>query len=226
MDEVLETGSRRGLEANRTRTPPPEAVPVPPIPVARYTSAEFFELERGQAWRLAGSSPPTSPTCPHPVITTLRTHRCTHRAGARRGQRSGRSTTVAVTAAPVVREACGTSKRLTCPGTTRGPTDSTASSRAVPDERSFSGWTPTRWDWCRFAAETWRGWIFVNEDRWQRHWRTTSDHCANRWRRSTDRRCGGSEVRSTVWMPTGRPSWTPAEVYHIRAVHPDNGPSL
>ena len=59
MDATLERTIRDRIEEEKARTaPPPDAVPVPPIPTARYTDERFFALEREaifqRTWLFAG----------------------------------------------------------------------------------------------------------------------------------------------------------------------------
>ncbi len=59
MDAVLEQKIRVRIAEEKARTePPPEAVPVPLIPVGRYVDLAFYALERdhvfGRSWLFAG----------------------------------------------------------------------------------------------------------------------------------------------------------------------------
>ncbi len=166
MEPALEAQIREQLEFNRVRTAPPEdAIPVPPIPVERYSAAEFFEAEREHLWQrswlFAGHVSDLTHNGDYQIfertgapIVLVRGNdgevrafynSCRHRGG------------------PVVRDACGTAKRLTC-GYHSWSYSLEGDLKAVPDERSFAeldkgalGLVPVR-------CETWEGWIFVNED--------------------------------------------------------------
>ena len=229
MDEVLETRIREGLEANRTRTaPPPEAVPVPPIPVARYTSAEFFELERSRVWQRSWIFAAHESDLPSPGD-----HRTFERTGAPIVLVRGEDGAVRAfynscrhRGAPVVREACGTSKRLTCQYHSWSY-GLDGELRAVPDERSFSGLDTDSLGLVPVRCETWQGWIFVNEDPLAE---TLEDYLGPLCEQMAEvngpslRRIGSQVHRVDANWKAVVDAFL--EVYHIRTVHPDNAALL
>lgn len=229
MDPVLEVEIREQLEQNRLRTaPPPEAVPVPPIPVGRYRDEAMYALEQERVWRrtwllaahesdLSGpGSYATFERSGAPIVLVrgeddrIRAfyNSCRHRG------------------APVVRDACGTAKRLTCQYHSWSY-DLTGSLKAVPDARSFAGLDQAALGMVPVRCEVWEGWVFVNEDpdagplvdflgplREQvvevngpslRRVGTQTHHVAANWKAMVD-----------AFL----------EVYHIRTVHPDNAALL
>ena len=229
MDVTLERTIRERIEVEKSRTaPPPDAVPVPPIPTARYTDPAFFQLERdrifARSWLFAGHESEwpepgsyrafTRSGAPIVIVRgddgVLRAfyNACRHRG------------------APVTRDECGTARRLTCQYHSWSyGTDGTL--KAVPDARSFAeldmgelGLVPVR-------CETWDGWVFVSEapdgptlldflgpigDQMQeiggpsmRLVGTKVHHLACNWKLMVD-----------AFL----------EVYHVRTVHPDNAALL
>jgi len=229
VDPVLEVEIREQLEQNRLRTaPPPEAVPVPPIPVGRYRDEAMYALEQERVWRrtwllaahesdLAGpGSYATFERSGAPIVLVrgqddrIRAfyNSCRHRG------------------APVVRDACGTAKRLTCQYHSWSY-DLNGSLKAVPDARSFAGLDQAALGMVPVRCEVSEGWVFVNEDpdagplvdflgplREQtlevdgpslRRVGTQTHHVAANWKAMVD-----------AFL----------EVYHIRTVHPDNAALL
>ncbi len=80
MDAVLEQTIRRRMEDEKARTaPPPDAIPVPPIPTRRYTDPRFFELEMDHIfrrnWLFAGHVSEWPDAGLVPVVHPVRMHR-------------------------------------------------------------------------------------------------------------------------------------------------------
>lgn len=166
MDTTLETTIRERLRTEKERTgAPPDAVPVPPIPTARYTDPAFFALERervfARTWLFMGhesewpepGSYRSSERSGAPIVVvrgddgSLRAffNSCRHRG------------------APVTRDECGTARRLTCQYHSWSyGTDGTLMS--VPEARSFVGLDRGALGLTPLRCETWDGWVFVNED--------------------------------------------------------------
>ncbi|MEJ5255710.1 MAG: aromatic ring-hydroxylating dioxygenase subunit alpha [Acidimicrobiales bacterium] len=229
MDAALEQRIRDRLSFERARTEPPaDAVPVPPIPVSRYTNQTLFELEQervfGRCWLFAGheSEWPEAGSYRRfsrsgaPLVIVrgddglLRAFydACRHRA------------------APVTRDECGTARRLTCQYHSWSyGTDGAL--QAVPEARSFVGLNTTALGLVPVRCETWEGWVFVSEDPEatslveflgpvaeqmvdingpaMRLVGTQHHHLACNWKLVVD-----------AFL----------EVYHIRTVHPDNAALL
>ena len=229
MDVTLERSIRDRMEIEKERTaPPPDAVPVPPIPAARYTDPAFFELERarifGRSWLFAGHESEwpepgsyrqfTRGGAPIVVVRgedgALRAfyNACRHRG------------------APVTRAECGTARRLTCQYHSWSyGTDGVL--KSVPDARSFAGLDTTELGLVPVRCERRDGWVFVSEDLQavpladflgpvgdqmseidgpsMRLVGTQVHHLACNWKLMVD-----------AFL----------EVYHVRTVHPDNAALL
>jgi phenylpropionate dioxygenase-like ring-hydroxylating dioxygenase large terminal subunit len=229
MDATLETTIRAQMAENRDRTaPPPEAVPVPPIPAGRYHDEGLHALEQARLWQrtwlfaahtseLAGAGDyVTFDRSGAPIVIVRGTdgeirafyNSCRHRS------------------APVVRDTCGTAKRLTCQYHSWSY-DLEGALKAVPDARSFAGLDTSALGLVPVRCETWEGWVFVNEDPDAmplveflgplcdqmvevngpslRKLGTQVHHVAANWKAMVD-----------AFL----------EVYHIRTVHPDNAALL
>jgi phenylpropionate dioxygenase-like ring-hydroxylating dioxygenase large terminal subunit len=229
MDAALEDRIREELSFNRDRSaPPPDAVAVPPIPAERYRDPGFFDLERERVWKrswlyAAHVSELTEPGAYRtfdrsgsPIVIVrgqddqIRAfyNSCRHRG------------------APVVRDDCGTARRLTCQYHSWSY-DLTGTLKAVPDARSFVDLDTDALGLVPVRCETWEGWVFVNEDPDApslvdylgplcdqmreingpslRKIGTQRHHVAANWKAMVD-----------AFL----------EVYHIRTVHPDNAALL
>ncbi len=229
MDATLERTIRDRMATEKARTaPPPEAVPVPLIPTARYTDPDFFALERerlfARTWLFAGhesewptpGSYRTFTRSGAPIVIvrgedgTLRAfyNACRHRG------------------APVTRDECGTARRLTCQYHSWSyGTDGTLMN--VPDARSFAALDTGALGLVPVRCEVRDGWVFVNEDLdaiglssflgpvadqmaeingpAMRLVGTRTHHLACNWKLMVD-----------AFL----------EVYHVRTVHPDNAALL
>ena len=229
MDAVLEQQIRDRIATDKARTaPPPEAVPVPPIPPARYVDPDFHALELehvfGRSWLFAGhesewpdpgsyrqytrSGEPLLIVRGEDGVLRAFYNSCRHRG------------------APVTRDECGTARRLTCQYHSWSyGTDGTL--KAVPDARSFADLDQGELGLVPVRCETWEGWVFVNEDLespslveylgpicdqmveidgpGMRLVGTQVHHLACNWKLMVD-----------AFL----------EVYHIRTVHPDNAALL
>lgn len=229
MDPALEADIREALELNRVRTAPPaDAVEVPPIPAARYAEPTMHELEQAHLWRRSWLFAAHESDLP-----AAGSYRSFERSGAPivlvRGQdRRIRAfyNSCRHRGAPVVRESCGTAKRLTCQYHSWSY-DLEGELRAVPDARSFVGLDPSALGLVPVRCEVWEGWVFVNEnpdappledylgplcDQMReidgpslRRVGTQSHHVEANWKAMVD-----------AFL----------EVYHIRTVHPDNAALL
>ncbi|MBM3663952.1 MAG: aromatic ring-hydroxylating dioxygenase subunit alpha [Actinobacteria bacterium] len=229
VDAVLEDEIRKQLAANRERTGPPTgAVEIPPIPTGRYCDPEFVALERDRVWRrswlYAGhlsqlpeqGSYLTTDRSGSPVVVVrgeddvVRAfyNSCRHRA------------------APVVRDECGTARRLTCHYHSWSY-GLAGELRAVPDSRNFVDLDESSLELVPVRCEAWEGFVFVNEDPSAPSLETYLGPLAEQMRE-----IDGTRLR---WITRQHhhvaANWKVVvdaflEVYHIRTVHPDNAALL
>ncbi len=229
MDATLEAAIRQELADNRDRTaPPPDAVPVPPIPAGRYHDPRLFALEQEHLWRRTWLYAAHTSQLPEPGD-----HLRFERSGAPLVVVRGQDGVVRAfynscrhRGAPVVRDACGTAKRLTCQYHSWSY-DLEGHLKAVPSARDFAGLDTEALGLVPVRCETWEGWIFVNEDPdapplvdflgplcdqmvevngpGLRRLGTQVHHVPANWKAMVD-----------AFL----------EVYHIRTVHPDNAALL
>ena len=229
MDMTLERTIRDRIEVEKARkAPPPDAVPVPPIPTARYTDPAFFQLERehifARSWLFAGHESEwpehgsyrqfTRSGAPIVVVRgddgILRAfyNACRHRG------------------APVTRDECGTARRLTCQYHSWSyGTDGEL--KNVPDARSFTGLDTGDLGLVPVRCETWDGWVFVSEDPEAAPLLDFLGPIGDQMR----------EINGPVMRLVGTKvhhlgcNWKLMvdaflEVYHVRTVHPDNAALL
>ena len=148
------------------RTGPPDGFPeFTDIPGGRYTSEEFFELERrhlwSNVWVLAGRAEDVARAGDYMTFDDLGVpivivrgvddqirafyNTCQHRG------------------APVVREARGTARALRCQYHSWTYEITTGSLTHVPDERDFVGLCRDERALVELSCESWGGWVFVNQ---------------------------------------------------------------
>jgi len=229
VDATLEDRIRAELESNRDRTGPPDgAVEVPPIPSGRYCDPDFATLERDRVWRRTWlyvahtsqlaepGSYVTSDRSGSPLVVVrgedgvVRAfyNSCRHRA------------------APVVRDECGTARRLTCQYHSWSY-DLAGRLRAVPDARNFVDLDQEELGLVPVRCEEWEGFVFTNEDPdavpLVEHLGALAEQMREvdgtrlRW---IDRQVHPVEANWKVVVDAF------LEVYHIRTVHPDNAALL
>ncbi len=229
MDTDVEQMIRTRIEGEKARTaPPPEAIPVPLIPTERYTDPAFYALEMERifhrTWLFAGheSEWPESGSYRQfdrsgsPLVVVRGTdgelrafyNSCRHRG------------------APVTRDACGTSKRLTCQYHSWSY-DTEGVLRAVPDQRSFAGIDKDELGLVPVSCETWEGWVFVNEDADAAPLidqlgaiTTLMADIDGPSLRSVERRVHRVEANWKLMVDAF------LEVYHIRTIHPESAALL
>lgn len=229
MEQALEDRIRAALADGIERTtPPPEAVEIPPIPVDRYVSPEFYELEQthiwGRAWLFAGHES----ELPEPGSFTLFTKTTAplvivrgHDGAIRAFYNSCRHR-----GAPVVRDTCGTAKRLTC-AYHSWSYDTVGELKAIPDSRNFPDVNLDDLALVQVRCESWQGFIFVSED-------MSAPSLTEYLGPLTTQM---AEIDGTSLRVLGRQNhridcnWKLlvdafSEVYHIRTVHPDNAALL
>lgn len=229
MDPVLEADIREQLAANRDRTAPPhDAVPVPPIPVGRYRDPRMSELETERVWRRTWLFAAHESDLPEAgsYVTFERSGAPIVIVRGEDGAVRAFYNSCRHRGAPVVRDDCGTARRLTCQYHSWSY-DLTGTLKAVPDARSFAGLDQDTLGLVPVRCESWEGWIFVNEDPDAepleaflgplcdqmvevngpslRRVGTQVHHVAANWKAMVD-----------AFL----------EVYHIRTVHPDNAALL
>jgi phenylpropionate dioxygenase-like ring-hydroxylating dioxygenase large terminal subunit len=229
VDAALEDRIRAELRVEAERTEPSEdAVAVPPIPVERYRSEAFAALEQERIWARTWLFAGHESDVPEPgsyrlftrtgaPILVVRGHDGVVRAFYNSCRHRG---------APVVRDECGTAKRLTCQYHSWSY-DTVGELRAVPEARSFAGLDQGALGLVPVRCETWQGFIFVNEDPdagpLEEHLGPLCEQMA--------------EIDGSSLQVLGRQhhriecNWKLlvdafVEVYHIRTVHPDNAALL
>ena len=229
MDTAVETTIRTRIEAEKARTAPPaDAVPVPPIPTKRYTDPTFFELERDRVFRRTWLFVGHETEWPDPG-----SYRRFDRTGSPLVVVRGQDGVLRAfynacrhRGAPVTRDECGTSRRLTCQYHSWSY-DTQGELRAVPDARSFAGLDMGELGLVPVACEPWDGWVFVNED---------VDAAP-----LVDQLGVITQLMADIDGPSLRAVGTQVhrldanwklmvdaflEVYHVRTVHPDNAALL
>ncbi|MFZ9929754.1 MAG: aromatic ring-hydroxylating oxygenase subunit alpha [Ilumatobacteraceae bacterium] len=212
------------------RTAPPDGFPAfPDIPVGRFTSDEFWDLEQkhlwSSCWVLAGRSEDlaepgdfiTFDDLVHPIIVIR---------GRDRGLRAYYNT-CQHRGAPVVRETSGNSKLLRCQYHSWSYDIDDGHLVSVPDERDFVGLD--RADRCLPAirCEEWDNWIFVNRDPSAmslREWIGPIADEMSEFQGATLRTVARqSEIVPCNWKVTAEAF---LEVYHFRHIHSRNGECL
>jgi phenylpropionate dioxygenase-like ring-hydroxylating dioxygenase large terminal subunit len=229
MDTAVEQTIRERLAVEKDRTsPPPEAVPVPPIPTGRYTDPAMFELERERVFRRSWLFAGHETEWPEPG-----SYRQFGRTGSPLVVVRGRDGVLRAfynacrhRGAPVTRDECGTAKRLTCQYHSWSY-DTEGVLRAVPEARSFAGLDTGALGLVPVSCATWDGWVFVNEDP---DAAPLADQLGVITRLMADidgpsMRAVGSQVHRL------EANWKLMvdaflEVYHIRTIHPDNAALL
>jgi phenylpropionate dioxygenase-like ring-hydroxylating dioxygenase large terminal subunit len=229
VDHELIERLRAEMRYEFSRTAPPAGFPkFHDIPIGRYTSDEFWELERRhlwpRAWVLAGRVDDVAGVGDYitfdglqaPVLI-VRGKDLELRAFYNTCQHRG---------APVVRDARGTARTLRCQyhSWTYDITDGTLV--AVPDERDFVGLDKAERCLQRLRCEVWDGWIFVNQDHdapalldWLGPIPEQLAELQGPALRTVARR---SEVVACNWKVTAEAF---LEVYHFRHIHQRDGES-
>ena len=213
------------MKYERSREAPPESFPaLPPIPTARYTSPEFFELEREHVWKkswlLTGREEDFEG--PGSFQTFDRTGSPLLLVRGNDGVLRAFFNTCQHRGAPVVRESCGTAKRLRCQYHS-WTYDLDGTLLQVPDRRDFADLDDSKRALKPLRCESYDGWVFVNEDPGAKPLREWLGPVANEW--SVLR---GSELRSTgVRKERVKANWKVVadaflETYHVRTIHPQS----
>jgi len=229
VDATLEDRIRAELESNRERTGPPDgAVEVPPIPAGRYCDPEFATLERDRVWRRSWLYAAHTSQLPEPggYLTTDRSGSPIVIVRGEDGVVRAFYNSCRHRAAPVVRDECGTARRLTCQYHSWSY-DLGGRLRAVPDSRNFVDLDQEALGLVPVRCEEWEGFIFVNEDPGAVPLHEYLGALAEQMRevdgtrlRWIDRQIHPVEANWKVVVDAF------LEVYHIRTVHPDNAALL
>lgn len=149
------------------RTAPPEGFPkFPDIEVDRYTSDDFYELERRhlwpRVWVLAGRVDDVPRVGDFFTFGGLGSPMIVIRG--RDGEIRAFYNTCQHRGAPVVRDERGTSRLLRCQYHSWSYDIDDGRLTSVPDERDFVDFDKTQRCLPSVRCEVWDGWIFLNED--------------------------------------------------------------
>ncbi len=229
MDATLEAAIREQLVANKARGhAPTDAVPVPPIPALRYSDPAFFALEREHLWPKSWILAAHVSQLPEPgsylsfertgaPVVVVRGHdneiRAFYNSCRHRGAR-------------VVRDTCGTARRLTCQYHSWSY-DLAGILKAVPDARDFVDLDLDALGLVALRCESWQGFVFVNEDPTA----SSLDEFLGPMAAQMAEIDGTSLRRIGTQVHQVAANWKAVvdaflEVYHIRTVHPDNAALL
>lgn len=212
------------------RTAPPDGFPkFHDIPVQRFTSDEFWELEQKylwpRSWVIAGRSEDipnvgdffTFDDLGVPILL-IRGKDLQVRAFYNTCQHRG---------APVVRESSGTSKLLRCQYHSWSYDIDSGQLVSVPDERDFVDLDKTERCLPTILCAVWDNWIFVNQDTnaisLAEHIGSIADEMSEFQGQSLRTVAKQSEIVPCNWKVTAEAF---LEVYHFRHIHSRNGESL
>lgn len=212
------------------RTTPPEGFPkFHDIPVERFTSDEFWELEQKylwpRSWVIAGRSEDianvgdffTFDDLGVPILL-IRGKDLQVRAFYNTCQHRG---------APVVRESSGTSKLLRCQYHSWSYDIDSGQLVSVPDERDFVDLDKTERCLPTISCEVWDNWIFINQNTdaisLAEHIGSIADEMSEFQGQSLHTVAKQSEIVPCNWKVTAEAF---LEVYHFRHIHSRNGESL
>ena len=167
MDAALQERLKAQMAWEFARSGPPAGFPkFPDIPIGRYTSDEFFDLEKehlwSKVWVMAGrvedvAEPGDFMTFDDlglPILLVRGDDRVL-RAFYNTCQHRG---------APVVRDKRGTARNLRCQYHSWTYDITHGELIQVPDERDFVGLCRDERGLVQIGCEVWQGWIFVNRD--------------------------------------------------------------
>lgn len=214
---------RAQIDYESHREGPPEGFPVlPPIPTGRYVSPQFFALERQHLWNKTW-------------LLVARAEDLPGRGDFRRIDRPGLPlflvrgdddvlraffNTCQHRGAPVVRDECGTAKRLRCQYHS-WTYDLAGKLVAVPDRRDFTSLAESERSLKSVRCETHDGWVFVNLDVDARPLREWLGPIADEWAP-----LGGASLRAAgTRRKRVAANWKIVadaflETYHVRTIHP------
>ena len=213
-----------------SRTAPPDGFPrFPDIPVGRFVSDEFWDLEQRHLWTKVWVIAGRSEDAPNPgdfftfddlgsPMVLVRGNDGVLRAFYNTCQHRG---------APVVRDAKGSARLLRCQYHSWSYDIDDGHLVSVPDERDFVGLVKEERCLATVRCEVWDGWVFVNQDPqamslldWLGPVARELDELQGASLRTVARR---SEVVPCNWKVTAEAF---LEVYHFRHIHSRGGESL
>ena len=167
MNDALQERIKADMACEFARTGPPEGFPAfPDIPGGRYTSDEFYDLERQhlwpKVWVLAGRAEDAPEPGDYFTFDDLGAPILLVR-GADRVLRAFYNT-CQHRGAPVVRDAKGSARTLRCQYHSWTYDITSGALVSVPDERDFVGLVKEQRCLNTISCEVWDGWVFVNQD--------------------------------------------------------------
>lgn len=223
MDAELLDRIKIAMAAEYARDGNPAGFPAfPDIPVGRYTTDEFFELERKHLWTNVWVMAGRAEDIPNPgdyftfddldvPIVVVRGADGLVRAFYNTCQHRG---------APVVRDKRGSARNLQCQY--HGWTYDITQGRliAVPDERDFIGLCRDERGLVAMSCEVWANWVFVNQNPTATPFRDMYAPVVQQLEELAGETLQTVSVRSEVipcnWKVTAEAFF---EVYHFRVVH-------
>lgn len=217
----------REMTEEFARTGPPPGFPkLPLIPAGRYTSDEFFELERrhlwSKTWVIAGRTDDIPSVGDYTTFGDLGVPVLLVR-GADRAVRAFYNT-CQHRGAPVVRDVSGRARTLRCQYHSWSYDVTTGALTHVPDERDFVGLCRSELGLVGLRCEVWDGWIFVNQDPdampLRDHLGPVADEMAQFQGATLGTIARRSEVVACNWKVTAEAF---LEVYHFRHIHSRGG---
>ncbi len=212
-----------------SRTGPPDGFPAfHDIPAGRYTSDEFYELEREHLWRhvwvYACRAEELASPGDYVRFDDLGVPLLLVRG--RDGELHGYYNTCQHRGAPVVRDASGSARTLRCQYHSWTYDIDDGRLINVPDERDFVDLDRSLRCLPTVRVEEWQGWVFVNQDpsampllQWLGPVATQLEELQGSTLREVGRR---SETVSCNWKVMAEAF---LEVYHFRHIHSRNGES-
>lgn len=230
MDADLVRRLTESMRYEFARTGPPEGFPAfPDIPVGRYTSDDFFALERDHlwphAWVLAARVDDVRRPGDFVTFDSLGSPMILIRGND--GHVRAFYNTCQHRGAPVVRESRGSSRLLRCQYHSWSYDIDDGRLVSVPDERDFVGLDKSLRCLKTIRCEEWDGWIFVNQDpdavsllEWLAPIPDELAELQGPHLRTVARR---SEIVPCNWKVTAEAF---LEVYHFRHIHGHNGESF
>jgi phenylpropionate dioxygenase-like ring-hydroxylating dioxygenase large terminal subunit len=197
---------------------------LPPIPIGRYTDPAFFALEQTclwkKTWLLVGREEDFGQAGSFRTFDRTGSPLLVVRGND--GVLRGFFNTCQHRGAPVVRDACGTAKRLRCQYHS-WTYDLDGTLLQVPDRRDFSDLDESQRALVPIRCEVYDGWVFANEDLSAIPLREWLGPIANEWSP-----LGGADLREHGRRCERVPAnWKIVadaflETYHVKTIHPQS----